>query len=245
MKIYSKKKPQMNKICTKQDIYQSQDFLDNLDTSQSFVKVIGHYLYKYGLFARLEDDKDPFINYKNEQLRLCDIMAIDKIHKQILFIEAKDNCSLVKVKATGEPKEYIHERLNLLNNSENVFIIWRENHKYVEQLAQFKNTAPKYVINQLVNEKRAIVKPDGSLFFIPYGHSLKFLLQPENIRTDLAYIKSMKTKYYGQTQYLWNTSLMLPINELLENVCHLSPLSTSNDVNTKKEHKKFATELSF
>jgi hypothetical protein len=200
-----------------QDKYKDNDFPTNLEASQELVRDIASYLKKAGLYVRPEDDTIPFINSRGEMLRLADIQVINSKKLQMFYVEAKDHCRCNYYEVTGQPQRYISNKMKLMNEGKDVFIIFRENLKLIRERAEIRNVSEESIIGKLINDGFARKKSDGTLYFIPYGHRLTYLLKEENMRKDLeCKIKSKLDRYYGEIQYLWRISSMLPIDVLIK-----------------------------
>ena len=146
-------------------------------------------------------------------------MCINREKLKMLFFEAKDHCRCLYYNVTGQPQKYIDTKLKLLNGGEDVFIMFRENMEWVRQTAAKSNISESVVIDRLVGEGFAERKEDGSVYFIPYGHNLQFLLKEENMRRDLEdKIKSRLSAYRGEKQYLWKVEVMLPIGKIISDI---------------------------
>jgi hypothetical protein len=200
-----------------QDKYKDNDFPTNLEASQELVRDIASYLKKEGLYVRPEDDTVPFINYRGEKLRLADIQGINSKKLQMFYVEAKDHCRCTYYEVTGQPQRYINNKMKLMNEGKDIFIIFRDNIKLIKERAIARKISQEYLTEKLINDGFARKNSDGSLYFIPYGHRLTYLLKEENMRRDLeCKIKSKLDRYYGETQYLWKISSMLPMDKLIQ-----------------------------
>jgi len=199
----------------KQEKY-SGSFNSSLQASQDLVHDIGYYLKRSGLYIRAEDDTVPFVNIHGRKMRLCDIMAIHEKRLEIIFFEAKDHCRCLYYDVTGEPQRYINQKLKLLNGGARVYILFRENMEWVEKKAKLRGVSIDNIIDQLEKEGLVKKRDGGGVYFAPYGHNLKFLLQEENMRTDLEdRIPTHFGKYKGEKSFLWKVNKMLPIDQLL------------------------------
>ena len=205
-----------NEVSLKQSKYNGV-FSSDLDTSQELVDDICVYLKKYELYVRSQDDATPFINLRGNELRLCDIQAVYKSKLRLVYIEAKDYARCVYHQVTGHAKRYIDGKLKLLNGGDNVFMIFRENMELVEERVKISSSSKDDIIDDLIEEGVASRREDGSIYFVPYGHRLSFLLRDENMMKDLEKrVPCRLSQYRGEGQYLWKTEVMLPIDKLIE-----------------------------
>ena len=197
--------------------YSNNSFQSNLNVSQVLVHDIGWHLKHHGLFVRTEDDTVAFVNEDGRKMRLCDIQAINQKKMEMIYIEAKDHCRCWCYDVTGQPQRYIDEKLKLLNGGKRVFIIFRENKEWIAKKALVNRVSEDVILNGLINSGFARKNNDGSIYFIPYGHNLDFLLKENNIQRGLEdKVRSRLENYVGEKQYLWNVSIMLPIDKLIK-----------------------------
>lgn len=191
------------------------NFQSRLKCSKEFVDEIITYLKSYGFLARGEDDKNPFLDVNGNIVRLWDIMAIDTVNFSTMYFEAKDFPRCVCYEATGLPKRYIDEKMMLANKGSDIYLIFKEDMEWVEKKAEKKHCPTQKIIDELIREGFAEIK-NSKVHFIPYGNNLRYLMQEENQRVDLEWIKCSMNQYKGEDQYLWKISSMLPISKLLE-----------------------------
>lgn len=207
----------MNNTIAERTGYEGLDFKAKLEKSRQFVEEICNYFVGTCVSVSPENDKRPFYKPDGDEFRLADIRAINMRTHKNYDIEAKDCCRCHCFDATGLPKRYVDEKLRLLRNGEDVFLLFRENWSFIKGRAERRNISEEVVAEGL--EREGLVKrlPDASLYFVPYGHRLSVLMEKENMRIDLeSRVRSHFKNYFNECQYLWKTSCMLTIKDLIK-----------------------------
>lgn len=194
------------------------DFTQRLKVSQEMVAGVCDNLRANGMMVRGEDDGVPFVMPDGRKIRLCDIMAVNLATSETNYLEVKDFCRCWKYDCTGLPRRYVEGKLMLLDRGHRVFVIFRESPDWVRERSEHSRIPEYAIVDRLVEQGFAARGAGGSARFIPYGHSLSFLMGGAVDERRTHWLRTKLENYDGELQWLWNTDMTLPLDRLVKEV---------------------------
>jgi hypothetical protein len=198
----------IDSVTCKQDKYQTS-FKERLAYSQELVDEVAQGFLKNDFWVRSQDDQNSFVDKYGNTIRLTDVMVIHSHLRRVCHIECKDFSRCLRYDATGLPKSYIDNRMNLLDGGVNVVLVFRDNIKWFREKVEKINVSEDFLFEKLKSEG-FMDKVNGEYVFVPYGNKLSFLM---NNVMGLE-IHSKFKQHKGECNYMWPTNVMIPLPQL-------------------------------